>query len=279
MSSKLFKFYTFTVTLIGQVVLFLLLWITHPESFTTTVIEANIIWIRTILLVAGVSILLFILVKISTKYRTNPTVGRFNVLLGVISFVIATGMYLFSTSLDFQNNLLDRLVQDVSNIFLLIALNLFNVFGVYFLLATSDQARAGRIQRVLDTILMALYAIYYVSKIGLFLGLTSSLVTMLQELGEYLVILFGLVSLVFLLVIAIKALNITKRTVDEAYKSGLRSLGTSYIILFAGTFTLLLNSLDFDESKLLIVVAVMLLVVAFYFIYAGFVKPSGAKKD
>jgi hypothetical protein len=101
----------------------------------------------------------------------------------------------------------------------------------------------------------------------------------MQDLGGYLVILFGLVSLVLLLIIAIKALGIAKRTIDETYRAGLRALGTSYTILFAGTFTLILNSFDFDDTKLLIVVAVMLLVVAFYFIYAGFVKPSGVKKN
>jgi hypothetical protein len=279
MTRTLIKFYTFTVALLGQLGLFLFLWIAHPESFTTTTVEANIVWIRTILLVAGVSILVFILVKFSAKYKANPTIGRFNVLLGVVSFVIATGMYLFSTSLAFNNNLLDRLVQDVSNIFLIIALNLFNVFGVHFLLASSDQARAQKTQRVLDVVLMGLYTTYCVAKVSLFLGLSSAFVSVMQDIGEYVVILFGLVSLVLLLVIAIKALRIAKRTLDETYKAGLRALGTSYTILFAGTFTLILNAFDFDDSKLLIVVAVMLLVVAFYYIYAGFVKPSGAKKD
>jgi hypothetical protein len=279
MNSMISKFYTFFIFVAGQAGLFLLLLVTHVDSFNIVSIEPDIIWIRTMALIVGVSILGFILFKFSAKYRLNPTMGRFNVLIGVISFVIATGTYLFSTSLEFNSTLLDRLVQDVSNIFLILALNLFNVFGIYFLLASSDQAKGERIKKGLDVALISLYTTYIVAKTSLFLGWDASFVGTMQDIGEIAVVLFGFVSLVFLLVIAIKALNIAKRTTDAGYKAGLRALGISYSVLFAGTFTLILNGLEIDDSKFMIIVAVMLLVVAFYFIYAGFVKPSSTNKS
>jgi uncharacterized membrane protein YiaA len=87
--------------------------------------------------------------------------------------------------------------------------------------------------------------------------------------------------LVLMVIIAFKALIISRKVEQSDYKKGLISLGVSYFFLTGATVVLIISILVDTIvvwKQSLIVAVIILLGVAFYFVYEGFVKPTGAVK-
>jgi hypothetical protein len=272
-------FYVTLIIAIGQASMLVALLALYPAVLTSGYLDPDLIWIRTITLAIGVILMSIILVRFIAKYRKSPSRARLNVLLGLLAFMISLTSYLLASSIVFPASpgasLLDSFIHDVSRIFLFVATYLFVIFGTTFLLG-SEEKQADKFRHVLDVLFLVIYATYIITEISDIAGITGEIITDLQGLGQIFLIFFGLFSLVLLITIAARAASLAKHTSDATYKSGLKALAISYVLLFSAIMTLFLNGVipALDENKYIIVLGIGLLVVGFYFIYAGFVKPS-----
>ncbi|MHA1791658.1 MAG: hypothetical protein ACTSVI_03370, partial [Promethearchaeota archaeon] len=92
------------------------------------------------------------------------------------------------------------------------------------------------------------------------------------ELLIYINILF---SLLIITIMAFRSLALAKKTEDIKYKKGLQSFGISFILLISVIVLIVINSVILSHyDKNLETVIIILLEIAFYFIYTGFVKPA-----
>nr|MDO8112897.1 hypothetical protein [Candidatus Sigynarchaeota archaeon] len=241
MKESVKQFFPFIVAVCGQSFLFVLLLFTRPNEFVAE-IDSGIIWLRTISLIAGCVMLSFILVKFSFKYHRNPSMVRLNVLLALISYMIATVAYLISTSFQFPSltpeRMVDRVFTDTTNIFMMVGTVLFLILGITFFLAPSNERSIRIFKHVLNIFIVVIYVIFITSKTLRILNVATDTADTLDSLSEILLYCLGGFGIVMLLVIAVRALVISKKTTDEKYKHGLKALGLSYLFLFAAVLTL-----------------------------------------
>jgi hypothetical protein len=87
----------------------------------------------------------------------------------------------------------------------------------------------------------------------------------------------GLYFLVVLVLMAVKCFGLTSKAGETGQRSGLVSLGITFLILISCIILLVLNFVVFDSSKEIIVTSIWLFVAGFIFIYQGFVRPTVAK--
>jgi len=236
--------------------------------------------IRVIALAAGLFILLVIFLKLYVKYHKNPNTTRLNVLLAIASFMIACCGYLVANLWATPDPAVGRFPYDISAIFLILAAYMFLVFGITFLVVPSNERAIHGFKRIMEMILIAMYLLFLAQKTSrTFYLVETPFITFLSLAGEYFIMVFGLVCIFLMFVIAIKALVLAKRTTDAMFKSGLNALGASYIFLFSSMLAFILNTVAFENHDIIELVAILQLIIGFYFIHAGFVKPTTPHKS
>ncbi|MEX2684373.1 MAG: hypothetical protein Q6373_022570 [Candidatus Sigynarchaeota archaeon] len=275
------QFSPFFLIVFGQAFIFLLLLYVRFDGFAGIHFRGeNVNLIRIISLIAGFCILLAIFLKLGLKYRKNPNATRLNILLAIASFMIACCGYLVASLWTNPDPAVGRFPYDVAVVFLILAAYMFLVFGITFLVVPSNERAVHGFKRTMDVLLIAMYLLFLVQKISRSLEFTeTAFITFLMIAGEYFIMVFGVACILLMLVTAIKALVLAKRTKDATFKNGLNALGASYIFLFSSMLAFVMNMVVFEDDNVVDLVAIMLLVIGFYFVYAGFVKPTAPSND
>jgi len=230
--------------------------------------------LRIIFLFAGLGVLGIIISKLYVKYRVNKNLTRLNILLAIASFIIACAAYTFTNFFQSPDNSVNRFFFDLATLFIILASYMFLVFGITFLIVPANERAIHNFKRVMEFILIAMYALFLLVKICNAFNITGGIVDTLSSVGQYFIYLFGIVCIILMLVIAMKALVLSKRTSDAVFKNGLNALGISYLFLFASIVAFLLNTAVFKNDQYVSLIAILLLIAGFYFIYGGFVKPT-----
>jgi formate hydrogenlyase subunit 3/multisubunit Na+/H+ antiporter MnhD subunit len=153
------------------------------------------------------------------------------------------------------------------------------LFGIDILISLEDERLKRRFKVFLSIMGLLNFSFYFIGEVLRIYNYEEDggIIIAISDYSMYFIV---LISVVFLIIMSSRSFTIQRRTNDETYKSGLRSLSFSFLLIaiaiiigFSGQI------IDLDLfSDIANIITVFLAISGFWFIYLGFVKPARVKK-
>ncbi|MFX0098196.1 MAG: hypothetical protein ACFFCS_01355 [Candidatus Hodarchaeota archaeon] len=260
------------VIFIGQGVLLLAIFLARPPYTFSWEIKGKLP-LRNLLLAVCLTILFIITVRFYAKYRRNPNPTRRSVLISFVFFLCSFSSYSYTSIIKYLERVVKHYTFGLNKYFLLLGIYFMLYFGLLVLITPKNEKR-GKILKVLFIVLTLC------SYITFFIGMLVRIVfhieddILLTEIADYLLYAVTGIGVIILLIMAINSLTIRNKTKEESAKKGLLCLGISFLIICGAGISLVLEEFLKDISDYLKITTLVLAIIAFYFIYMGFVNPS-----
>ncbi|MBN2152957.1 MAG: hypothetical protein JW839_16010 [Candidatus Lokiarchaeota archaeon] len=244
-----------------------------PMSATPRIDEG----FRIAILATGLVILAVTIARFAQRYHQKPTQPKLTVLFGLGFFTVAFGAKLLTTSFNMALTY-DRYYYDMALYGVITSIYCFLLFGISMLITPfSEKPRSG-LKVTTDVIFLAVFTLFFVVQLLSLLG-AAGVVDDLVEVTPYVMLVVALYVMAILCVMAAKAFALARRADKEHHRRGMNALGTSFMLIVATVLLLLANNLvESGYNRALEIVTIGLAVVAFSFLYLGFVRPADVEK-
>ncbi|MFX0102886.1 MAG: hypothetical protein ACFFCS_25180, partial [Candidatus Hodarchaeota archaeon] len=260
------------IILVGEVILFMMFFFASPPyqfAIVLKSVESSFAPVRFFLviplIVVGLAILSYITIVFIHRYKTSPSETRFIVMTSLLNLTIAMAIFFFDTTWRFTEKIIKQFFRSLSIYFLEFSIYFLLLFGLNILLNIEKGKKQKGLKILLNVLLLVNYTLY-------FAGETESILNQVEkpellEYGDYSLYAVVVLSIILLLIMAIRSLTIQKRTSDQDYKSGLRALANSFIVVVAAivagvTERFIDNEMVGDGLR---VSTVILAIIGFYF--------------
>ncbi|MHA1682399.1 MAG: hypothetical protein ACTSUE_15790 [Promethearchaeota archaeon] len=204
-------------------------------------------------------------------YRKYPSSIKRLVLFAMIFMTLMFFSKLFTTSCRISDYIASRYFYDLTFLFFISSLYLFNQFGIKMFLAT--QLKANVYDRIVDASFISMYILYFARSIpqsltGIRGPETWETITVVG------IVLFIFLLMVLFLIMGMKGVSLYRNAVDTRKRKGFLSLSIICFLLSLLPIIVIFNLLQDDYNKVLELLFIIALIFMNHFVYTGFIKPS-----
>ena len=275
------------IILVGNLVLFSFFFIS-PATYEYVIVLKNAessfapirFFVMVPMLVIGLAILSYITIIYIIRYKKDPNDTRQIVLTALIYLTISLGIFFFDTVFRFTEKIVKEFIRTLNIYLLFFSIYFLILFGIDILISLEDERLKRRLKVVLNIMGFVNFSFYFIGEVLRIYNHEEDggIIIAISDYSMYFIV---LISVVLLIIMSSRSFTIQRRTNDETYKSGLRSLSFSFLLIaiaiiigFSGQI------IDLDLfSDITNVITVFLAISGFWFIYLGFVKPARNQKE
>ncbi|MFX0099634.1 MAG: hypothetical protein ACFFCS_08635, partial [Candidatus Hodarchaeota archaeon] len=230
---------------------------------------------RLIILSIGIVILLVTFIQFLQKFRKRKTRTRLTIIIALIFFIFTFFTKLLTSTFAISvTQKLPRFFYDLPIYCLMSGLYCFLLFGIEVLIIPMRENKRSGLKIVTDVIYIVIFGLYLLNHVLIITNI--DIPGLLAEISEYIIYVTVVYYLLIILLMAIRSLSLQKKISDPQQKNGLIALGTSFLLLIGCVLLLVINAGILEHyDKTLEIITICLAMVSFYFVYMGFVRPSG----
>ncbi|MBN2153551.1 MAG: hypothetical protein JW839_19000 [Candidatus Lokiarchaeota archaeon] len=229
-------------------------------------------FVQPVSLVAGLAMLVYTFARILHRYLQSPSDVRLVVLAALLALIATFALKLAMLWTRFKENLLNLYFFNMTTLFGALAVFFMVVFGFTVLIKPGVKGSASAWSTATVAFFMGTYGVY-VLRTAIDIMTDRGLDSFLPVLMQLLLYAFLAYSTTLLVVMTARSLSLSRKATEAHVKRGMLSF-TAAFALFIGSVVCLLVSELMSYVSVLETTAVVLAVVAFYFVYEGFVKPA-----
>ncbi|MFX0102860.1 MAG: hypothetical protein ACFFCS_25045 [Candidatus Hodarchaeota archaeon] len=229
---------------------------------------------KIITLIACIVVLVFTLSQFLKKILKKPSIVKILILLALLFLILSFTLNLFMSIYSYSEGYMHAYVNTFINTLLVLGFYCLNLFAFSVIYSGGNEKLPKILKITLDMMLLLAVCAYVIGE-AIRVTILSDESNIFSETASILLILAIFFTIVNFIFASVKLSKIVKKTEDEQTKQGLRRISTSFTVLVIGLFLLILANTveELDDFGTAIVLSVA--AIAFYFIYSGFVKPSG----